>query len=102
LLFEVISQGRLRFLVFLSAYFTALCGDTQYLSMEDFGNGYSRKRQKQSQKRQNRARNGKDQKRQSHSKPKVKKQSPRLTKVNPRKVKVKPNKAEAEMPRKMK
>nr|GEV91599.1 reverse transcriptase domain-containing protein [Tanacetum cinerariifolium] len=50
----------------------------------DFGNGYSRKRQKQRQKRQNRARNGKDQKRQSHLKPKVKSQSPRSTKVNPR------------------
>nr|GFB42387.1 hypothetical protein [Tanacetum cinerariifolium] len=33
------------------------------------GNGYLRKRQKQSQKRQNRARNGKDRKRQSQSKP---------------------------------
>nr|GEW54873.1 retrovirus-related Pol polyprotein from transposon TNT 1-94 [Tanacetum cinerariifolium] len=36
LLFEVISRGRLRFLVFLSAYFIALREDTQYLSMEDF------------------------------------------------------------------
>nr|GEU37777.1 ribonuclease H-like domain-containing protein [Tanacetum cinerariifolium] len=46
LLFEVISRGRLRFLVFLSAYFIALRGNTQHLSMGDFGNGYSRKRQK--------------------------------------------------------
>nr|GEX09608.1 hypothetical protein [Tanacetum cinerariifolium] len=65
------------------------------------GNGYSRKRQKQSKKRQNRARNGKDQKRQSHSKPKVKSQSPRSTKVNPGKVKVKPGKAEAEKAKKI-
>nr|GEW05551.1 reverse transcriptase domain-containing protein [Tanacetum cinerariifolium] len=36
LLFEVISQGRLRFLVFLSPYFIVLCGDTQHLSMGDF------------------------------------------------------------------
>nr|GEV17860.1 reverse transcriptase domain-containing protein [Tanacetum cinerariifolium] len=33
LLFEVISRGRLRFLVFLSAYFIVLRGDTQHLSM---------------------------------------------------------------------
>nr|GFA20969.1 reverse transcriptase domain-containing protein [Tanacetum cinerariifolium] len=71
-------------------------GDTQHLSMGDFGNRYSRKRQKQGQKRQNQTRNGKDRKRQSHSKPKVKSQNPRSTKVNPGKVKVKPGKAEAE------
>nr|GEU89959.1 DNA-directed DNA polymerase [Tanacetum cinerariifolium] len=94
----VISRGRLRFLVFSSAYFIALRGDTQHLSMGDFENGYSGKRQKQSQKRQNQARNGKYRKRQTHSKPKVKSQSPRSTKVNPRKVKVKPDKAEAEKP----
>nr|GFA33417.1 reverse transcriptase domain-containing protein [Tanacetum cinerariifolium] len=63
-------------LVFLSTYFIALRGDTQHLNMGDFGNGYLRKRQKQSQKRQNQTRNGKDQKRQSHLKPKVKSQSP--------------------------
>nr|GEU95948.1 reverse transcriptase domain-containing protein [Tanacetum cinerariifolium] len=53
LLFEVISRGRLGFLVFLSAYFIALRKDTQHLSMGDFENGYSRKRQKQGKKRQN-------------------------------------------------
>nr|GEV36953.1 hypothetical protein [Tanacetum cinerariifolium] len=92
LLFEVISRGRLKFLVFLSAYFIALRGDTQHLSMGDFGNGYSRKRQKQSPKRQNQTRNGKDRERQSHLKPKDKSQSPRSTKVNPEKVKVNPGK----------
>nr|GEX24491.1 reverse transcriptase domain-containing protein [Tanacetum cinerariifolium] len=91
-----IHQGRLRFLVFLSAYFVALRGDTQHLSMGDIGNGYSRNRQKPSQKRQNQTQSGKDQKRQSHSKPKVKSQSPRSTKVNPEKVKVNPDKAKAE------
>nr|GEZ22842.1 reverse transcriptase domain-containing protein [Tanacetum cinerariifolium] len=90
-----IHRGRLRFLVFLSAYFIALRGDTQHLSIGDFGNGYSRKRQKQSQKRQNQARNGKDRKRQSHSKPKVKIQSPRSTKVNSGKVKVNPEKVKS-------
>nr|GFB10419.1 hypothetical protein [Tanacetum cinerariifolium] len=93
LLFKVISGGRLRFFVFLSAYFIALRGDTQHLSMEDFGNGYSRKREKQSQKRQNRTQNGKDRKRQSHSKPKVK--------VNRGKVKVIPDKSEAEKAKKI-
>nr|GEY31733.1 hypothetical protein [Tanacetum cinerariifolium] len=103
LLFEVISQGRLRFLVFLSSYFIALRGDTQHLSMGDFGNGYSRKRQKQGKKRQNQTQSGKDRKRQSHSKPKVKIQNPRSTKVNlgkvkvnPENVKVNPDKAKAE------
>nr|GEV22002.1 DNA-directed DNA polymerase [Tanacetum cinerariifolium] len=36
LLFEVISRGRLGFLVLLSAYFIALRRDTQHLSMGDF------------------------------------------------------------------
>nr|GFA81097.1 reverse transcriptase domain-containing protein [Tanacetum cinerariifolium] len=47
-------------------------------ALADLGNGYSRKRQKQSPKRQNRTRNEKDQERQSHSKPKVKSQIPSL------------------------
>nr|GEZ93798.1 hypothetical protein [Tanacetum cinerariifolium] len=87
---RAVCSREIEILVFLSAYFIALREDTQHLSMGDFGNGYSRKRQKQGNKRQNQTHNGKDRKRQSHSEPKVKSQSPRSTKVNLMKVKVNP------------
>nr|GEX62274.1 hypothetical protein [Tanacetum cinerariifolium] len=45
LLFEVISQGRLRFLGFLSAHFIALREDMQEFSMWDFGERKTRKGQ---------------------------------------------------------
>nr|GEZ67204.1 putative reverse transcriptase domain, ribonuclease H-like domain, aspartic peptidase domain protein [Tanacetum cinerariifolium] len=77
----LVKSREIGILSFLDAYFIALREDTQHLSMGDFGNGYSRDRQKQTQ-------SGKDQKRRSQSKPKVKSQSPWSTKVNPRKVKV--------------
>nr|GEW47408.1 hypothetical protein [Tanacetum cinerariifolium] len=97
---EIHGSREIKILVFLNAYFIALRGDTQHLSIGDFGKGYSRKRQKQSLKQQNQTRNGKDRERQSHLKPKVKSQSPRSTKVNPGKVKVNPDKAEAEKAKK--